>query len=479
MTPAQTASSRLGQALAPSVATHPGLSGVLPLSDAQAAFATRALVAQAADHSLDVQYYIWHPDTTGMLLLEMLGAAADRGVRVRLLLDDNGIPELDDLLLALSKHPGIEVRLFNPFASRSFKPFGYLTQFSRANRRMHSKSFTADNQVTIVGGRNVADEYFAASEGIQFADLDVLAIGAVVHDVSTEFDEYWASESSYPIERLVRSDRRTTTDPAAAVREQQDPAATARYLESIRSSSLMQDLAAGRVDLQWTRVTMISDDPAKGLGQATGGDLIVTDIGRTIMGARSHVEIVSPYFVPTEAGVVAFRELTSRHVRVRVLTNSLEATDVMAVHAGYANRRRALLQAGVELWELRREAGSQAPGRSMAPGSSGASLHAKTFAVDSKLLFIGSFNFDPRSARLNTELGFLIDSEKLGAGLSATFDDVIPKHAYEVRLSDSGDVYWLDRRDGESRRLDTEPGTTLLERLGVDLLSILPIEWLL
>ncbi|CAN5303722.1 phospholipase D family protein [soil metagenome] len=477
--PTETASSRLGQALQPRIAAHPAQSGMLALSDPQAAFAARSLIAQAADKTLDVQYYIWHRDTTGLLLLESLCDAADRGVRVRLLVDDNGIPDLDDLLVALSAHRNIEVRLFNPFPVRSFKPLGYLTQFSRANRRMHSKSFTADNQVTIIGGRNIADEYFAASEGIEFADLDVLAIGTVVREVSEEFDQYWASASAYPIERLVASRGSGSQDPMQAVAAVKDAPAAARYLTAVNESQVVKDLVADRSALQWSRVRMISDDPAKGLGQAEDKDLMLTDIGQAIRQARRHVDIVSPYFVPTEAGVTAFRELTSRQVRVRVLTNALESTDVMAVHAGYAKRRKALLQAGVELFELRRAAGSQAPQSSVRFGSSGASLHAKTFAVDDEVMFIGSFNFDPRSARLNTELGFLIDSPTFAKGLSSAFDTVIPQHAYEVRLSPAGELYWLEWQDGKSIRHDTEPGTGPFERFGVDLLSVLPIEWLL
>ncbi|WP_262358491.1 phospholipase D-like domain-containing protein, partial [Bordetella pertussis] len=193
----------LGQGVGELADTHPGLSGFHVLGDAQDAFAARMLLARAATRTLDVQYYIWRNDMTGTLLLQALHAAAERGVRVRLLLDDNGISGLDDALAALDAHPNAEVRLFNPFPTRSFKALGYLTDFSRLNRRMHNKSFTVDNQATIIGGRNIGDEYFGATDGVLFADLDVLAVGPVVGDVSAEFDAYWASESAWPAGPLL------------------------------------------------------------------------------------------------------------------------------------------------------------------------------------------------------------------------------------------------------------------------------------
>src|SRR5690606_4307866 len=200
---AEARETRLGRTLAPTVDAHPGLSGIYPLADPLAAFAARALLAEAAERTLDIQCYIWHGDTTGLLLFKAVHAAAERGVRVRLLLDDNGIPGLDDELAALDTHPNIEVRLFNPFRVRTPKFIGYVTQFSQANRRMHNKSFTVDNQATIIGGRNVGDEYFGATQEVLFTDLDVLAVGPVVYDVSADFDRYWASGSAYPAASIL------------------------------------------------------------------------------------------------------------------------------------------------------------------------------------------------------------------------------------------------------------------------------------
>lgn len=479
--PAQTADTRLGRALVPQAAAHAGQSGILPLEDAQGAFAARMLLAHAAERTLDVQYYIWRGDVTGSLLLQALHEAAERGVRVRLLLDDNGVSGLDAVLAELGAHPNIEVRLFNPFTVRSPKALGYLTHFGRANRRMHNKSFTADNQATIVGGRNVGDEYFGATEGTLFADLDVLAAGAVVPEVSGDFDRYWASESAYPIDRVVaaRTAQERHALQADVARAQADPRA-ARYVEALRASGVIDALVDGTAPLRWSRVQMVSDDPAKGLGRARREEHLLFRLGQVLGRPEAQVDLVSPYFVPTAEGAQAFADLVARGVRLRVLTNALEATDVAAVHAGYAKRRKALLQAGVRLYEMRRQPGGDAVGeRARLFGSSGSSLHAKTFAVDRQRIFVGSFNFDPRSAALNTELGFVIDDPSFAETTEAVFDHRVPLAAYEVRLDPGGSLYWVEVRDGREIRHDREPGTSLLQRLGVGALSLLPIEWLL
>lgn len=439
------------------------------------------VLAKAAERTLDLQYYIWRPDITGVLLLEALHAAADRGVRVRLLLDDSGTAGIDAELAALASHPNIQIRLFNPFVVRSPKWLGFLTDFSRANRRMHNKAFIADNQVSIIGGRNIADEYFAATEEVHFSDLDVLAVGDVVDEVSTDFDRYWRSASAYPVARILSG-----ADPEglerlarAADEESRDPEAD-RYMQAVAETELVQKLVAGELELEWSPVHMLSDDPAKGLGQASDEGLLFHELERLLSDAEASVALVSPYFVPAEAGTAALVRQARQGIRVRVLTNALEATDVIAVHAGYAKRRKALLEAGVRLYEMHRGSNHQGDGLRAGPfGSSGASLHAKTFAVDGERAFVGSFNFDPRSAHLNTELGFIIESPALARQIDATFETGIPSSAYEVRLDREGDLYWIEQRDGRVIRHDTEPNTGRLKRLGVFLISLLPIEWLL
>ncbi|MEQ6887820.1 phospholipase D family protein [Halomonas sp. CS7] len=478
---AQSRDTSLGEALAPAVDAHPGLSGIYPLGKPTDAFAARIVMAHAAERTLDVQYYIWHPDITGMLLFEALYEAAERGVRVRVLLDDSGTGGIDAELAALASHPNIQVRLFNPFVVRSPKWVGFLTDFSRANRRMHNKSFTADNQVSVIGGRNIGDEYFGATGDVTFSDLDVLGVGEVVDDVSTDFDRYWSSGSSYPVPLILPD-----VGPEGLVRLEQAFAEVARdpeagtYLKAVSETEIVQKLLANDLGLVWAPVRMLSDDPSKGLGEARGQALMSHDLELIFADAEREVALVSPYFVPAKAGTEYFRRLERDGVEVQVLTNALEATDVAAVHAGYAKRRKALLEAGVELYELRRGANQQGRNPSAGPfGSSGASLHAKTFAVDGERVFVGSFNFDPRSANLNTELGFIIEDASLAQRIDTAFDEAVPLKAYEVRLDPEGDLYWLERRDGQVIRHDVEPNSGLFRRMVVSVIAVLPVDWLL
>jgi cardiolipin synthase C len=482
-----TDSTPLGRTVAPLAAAHRGLSGIHPLDDAPEAFEVRASLARAATRSIDAQYYIWHQDLTGSLLFNELRVAADRGVRVRLLLDDNNTSGLDPVIAALDAHPNIEVRLFNPFTIRRLRLIGFLTDFRRLNRRMHNKSFTVDNQATVVGGRNIGDEYFGAGSGALFLDLDVLAVGPVVSQVSEDFDRYWASASAFPADRIVPaiSDARI----AQIRRHLAGAAGTAgrAYLEKASRISVADLLAEGRLAFHWSPVRMISDDPAKALGRASPDDLLFSKLTASMGAPERSLDLVSGYFVPAKAGTRALVAMAKRGVQVTVLTNAFEATDVPIVHAGYAKRRRALLGSGVRLYELR---GSDAAPRPQRDGSgggasgsrlsgAGAALHAKTFLVDGRRLFVGSFNFDPRSANLNTELGFVIEKPALAEGMRAKLHRSAPARAYEVRLSPGGDLYWLERTGGKTVRHGTEPGTTRSQRAAVRLLSLLPIEWLL
>lgn len=476
-----TDTTRLGRVIAPLAAAHPGKSGIHPLLDARDAFAARVHLAQTAERSLDVQYYIWHKDLTGTLLFDALREAAERGVRVRLLLDDNNTGGLDATLAALGSHSNIEVRLFNPMAARSWRWLNYLTDFRRANRRMHNKSFTADNQATIIGGRNVGDEYFGATSGVLFSDLDVMAVGAVVQAVSDDFDLYWRSASAYPATRLLAPAAPGALSALAAEAAQlRREEATSAYMQALRASSFVQELSAARLPLEWAVTRMVSDDPAKALGRAAPSALVPHKLKALIGDPVSRVSLVSPYFVPSES-VEFFSELADRGVKVDILTNALEATDVAAVHAGYARHREPLLEAGVALYELKRLAPRPAgePEVALRGSSSATSLHAKTFSVDRSRLFVGSFNFDPRSARLNTEIGFVIDSPAMAAQLDDAFTQRIPASAYQVQLGKDGRLFWTEQRGGQTVFHDTEPGASLWQRFAVWFLSWLPIDSLL
>lgn len=476
----QTETTSLGRAIRPRLAANPGVSGLRPLSDPREAFAARMLLARAAERSIDAQYYIWQNDITGTLLLAQLERAARRGVRVRLLVDDNGIHGLDDTLKALDAQPNFQVRLFNPFAYRRLKWANYATDFSRLNHRMHNKSFTVDNQATIIGGRNIGDIYFGATDGVVFADLDVMAIGPVVPKVSDQFDRYWASQLAYPIDRIVgaSSGGALTRFHARQDGLEKDPAAIA-YRKALATDGTVQQLTDKTMPLTWAPTEMISDPPAKALGQ-TDGDGMIDFLSARIAQSTRTVDLVSPYFVPGVQGSEGLVALARRGVAVRILTNSLIAADTLPVHAGYAKRRRQLLEAGIVLYELPRGS-KETPDRDLTGlfGSSSASLHAKTFAIDGEAVFIGSFNLDPRSANLNTEMGFLIDSPALAQKMHRAFDRDIPRRAYRVYLDGNDNIRWVGRRDGEMRLYDAEPDTGWMRRMGSRLFSWLPIEWLL
>lgn len=471
---------RLGAAVKDRNDSNPELTGIYTLNGPRDAFAARALLARVAEKTLDVQYYIWKGDITGTLLLEEIHAAADRGVRVRLLLDDNGTYGLDKDLSVLNLHPNIEVRLFNPFTNRSFKSVGFITDFDRLNRRMHNKSFTVDNTATIIGGRNVGDEYFGATDGLLFDDLDVMAIGEVVDSVSKDFDRYWHSLSAYPIESLVSRPPQYTLDElhSAAKAVERLPGA-ADYVKAIRELPFVQKLLNDELPLIWARTQMISDSPNKALGLAEKEDLLITRLAEFGGQAEQELFLVSPYFVPTKEGVKVFKTLIDNNVDVRVLTNSLDATDVIPVHAGYAKRRKALLKYGVKIFEMQRTAPKGNLDLKDLLGSSGSSLHAKTFALDRKRVFIGSFNFDPRSANLNTELGFLIESPKLANDVVNVFQHELYKRSYEVVLNQEGKLQWQEHRGNEIKLYFNEPRTPWYKRAFVKFCSWLPIEPLL
>ena len=477
---------------------HPDQSGVHLLSDGIDAFAARALLIHAAQARLDVQYYIWHGERTGTLLLEALHRAAERGVRVRLLLDDNGISGLDQPLAALDLHPNIEVRLFNPFPIRFPKALGFLLDFPRLNRRMHNKSLTADSAVTIVGGRNVGDEYFAAGDASLFADLDVMAVGPIVADVESDFERYWNSQSVYPasaiLPRVGASKLRRLSGRATIVERD---ASARHYVRRVRDLPLVEKLADGTLDFEWASVRMVSDDPAKGLGKAAEQDLLLPKLERTIGPVRREIGLISGYFVPGDKGAQRFADLARWGVAVRVLTNGYAASDVALVHAGYAPYRRQLLAAGVRLFEMqptdsahesdgkgthigiaRRLQGS-GTGSTAALRSGATTLHAKTFTIDRERLFVGSFNLDPRSFRLNTEVGFVIESPTLAARIADVMADRVPEQACEVMLDDDGELFWRSRENGSPTARRREPGMTLADHLLIGVASHLPIAPLL
>lgn len=473
-----TQTTRLHQAIDPALRAHPGASGIYALENGRDAFAARALLAAAAQRSIDVEYYIWRLDATGYLLFEALWDAAERGVRVRLLLDDNNTAGLDETLAALDAHENIEVRLFNPLRYRRARWLNYVVDFRRVNRRMHNKSFTVDHEVSVVGGRNIGDEYFDAGSAMRFADLDVMAVGPVASEVSSNFDLYFDSESAQPAERVVGEASRVAIDKlkAAFVAAHETPGSV-QYLQALRDTGFVTELAKGQLAMEWVHAHLVSDDPRKVLHAAPSKELLMLPRLLALTGqARVQLDLISPYFVPAITGTKDLVQLAKQGVRVRVLTNSLASTDVIAVHAGYAKRRKALLRAGIELYELSR--GEPAP-TWLTRGSSAASLHAKTFEIDGRHVYVGSFNFDPRSAYLNTEMGLLLDSPQLASRLNAFFATQVAMHSYRVQLDETERVRWLETTPEGQRSHDIEPHTSRLQRAVIAVIGVLPIDWLL
>lgn len=493
---ANTIDTDLGQLVRPFKKNHPGKSGFYLLRDGMDAFVARIGIVQSAQKTLDVQYYIWHGDMTGRILFDSLLKAADRGVRVRLLLDDLDTAGKELALYLADSHPNIEIRVYNPFSHRGSRAVGFLTELSRVNRRMHNKSLTADNQATIVGGRNIGNEYFGAESASAFADLDVLAIGPVVKEVSTAFDTYWNSPWVYPVAAFKSEETdKTVKAQHAAAREQLDEkikkAKESPYVQAVTRSKLFNKGGLQEKDFYWGEAKLLYDAPSK----AAGGDVnaathIGPHLGEIFKSAEKELIIVSPYFVPGDLLVEFLGDLVKQGTRVRILTNSLAANDVGVVHAGYARYRLALLKRGVELYEYKpslEKTAKKEKGEKFWSGSSKASLHAKTFAIDREWLFVGSFNLDPRSVVLNTEMGVIFESPELVSELGARFDKRIKERAYELERivipeseSHSGfeeeELRWHSVEDGKTIVYDSEPKTSLWRRFTTGLLTIFVIE---
>ena len=458
---------------------HPeGYSGFLPVANGIEALSIRLLLAERAEKSIDAQYYLLKNGIVGNAFVGALLRAADRGVRVRLLLDDMFTDGYDAGMAGLDSHANIEIRVFNPFASRSARFLDGITSFSRINRRMHNKSFTVDNQITLIGGRNIADEYFGAREDAKFGDLDVLGIGPVVQDVSDMFDSYWAHERSAPIEAFAS----LPEDPAAELERQRveleqarREITTTRYAAAVKAQ-ILEDAGASLSVFTWAPYSLAVDSPDKGIkSKAASADSIVSSLLESLLGAEKELLIISPYFVPGKSGVEVLAELQQRGIDVTVITNSLAANNQALVHGGYAPSRKPLLKAGIRIFEVRADA--DVPGSHIvAADNAKTTLHTKAFVVDRREVFIGSFNFDPRSANINTELGVIIRSPDIAAEVANMVEMKSASEAFEVFLDENGSVRWRGLENGKEVILDKEPQTTWGQRAMARLYRFLPIR---
>lgn len=485
---------RLGKDLLNPIQAHPGQSGFYLLNAGMDAFVSRVLLADAADHTIDLQYYIIRNDTTTRLLFDHLLHAADRGVRVRILVDDihTGEPELG--LSKLNAHPNIQVRVFKPFRHRRFGiftlPVEVLFNPVNVSQRMHNKLFAVDEQAAIVGGRNLGDSYFDAQPDVNFQDVDVLAVGPVVGKVTGCFEEYWNSDWAVPIGTLnfIRFNRSDLSAIREALEETRQTAASLPYIKNLENSDLLQRLSQGQTPLMWAQADVISDSPAKVGGNQ---DQLYQEprIQPFAEQTRSEMELISPYFIPGRQGLKLLAGLRQRGVRIRVLTNSLNATDILTSYAGYTHYRKELLRLGVEIYEFKPEASlKKSVGRRLFGSSSRSTLHAKTYVFDREVVIIGSFNIDPRSLHLNTEMGLVIYSPELARQVLSLFEDATaPRNSYHAQWAGDkpGDsakkhLVW-DTVDpqGKAVRLTKEPGAGLTLSFVDGLFWVLPLEGLL
>ncbi|QTD90270.1 phospholipase D family protein [Burkholderia anthina] len=481
------AATPLRDALVAPEAAHPGQSGFRLLPDGATALQMRIALARAATRTLDMQYYIATEDTTGKLLLGAALYAADRGVRVRMLVDDLNFRDIDRVMAALNTHPNIEIRVFNPFgASRHGmveRTANFFTRIDNFTRRMHNKAMIADNQIAIVGGRNLGDEYFSASPTLQFRDLDVLAAGPVTNDVSTSFDDYWASASSYPLRVLNHQsfDPKDLDAMRDELRDHWRKYADPYNAKPLNATPLAQQIARDELELVWAPAEFKVDAPSK---VARPTDTYVSPPMRRLVDlthtAQKEFLAFSPYFVPHDAGVTILGDMTARGVRVAILTNSLAATDAVAVQAGYAPYRVPLLQHGVELYEFKAQPGS--PRARLFGSRSRASLHAKAYVIDRQILVIGSMNLDPRSAHLNTELALVIHSPAIAQQAAEIFARATqPDESYRLGLvAPTGwgtpELEWTGMDNGTLTTYHVDPHAGLMRNLMTGLFMLLPVD---
>ena len=487
---------RLGHQLAAAKAGHPGTSGFKLLPVGIDSFLLRMEMAAAAERTLDVQYFVIQSDDAGQLLIEALLKAADRGVRIRVLLDDSGTFGREAQIRTLAGYANVELRLFNPFAYRGdlgvFHDAEFLVDASRLNYRMHNKLFVVDNEIGIVGGRNVGDEYFQGGRDFEFGDYDIIAAGPIVNQISNTFDTFWNSPMAIPIDALAggKPSARELDDYRGGLAAHREMiAANAPYMRALVAGEPLAAMLSGKSSLVWAKAEVIYDSPEKAKVEdgEQGGRLLRHRLGEVAKQVQSELIIVSPYFVPGPGGMKFFEGLRGRNVSVRILTNSLASTDMSIVHSGYQAFRVPLLELGVQLYEVRPVLGQPTVrGDQLKSPSSGMyALHAKVFVFDRERVFVGSMNLDQRSLHLNTEIGLIIDSPELARQIVGRFAEIArPANSYVLMLSVADGLgqrhlVWHTLEDGKSVDFDQEPAVTFWQRLKVDMLSLLPLDELL
>ncbi|HEY2634449.1 MAG TPA: phospholipase D family protein [Steroidobacteraceae bacterium] len=490
---------RLGREFADAAREHGRDSAFRIINAGVDGFQLRMQMIDAAQSALDLQYFIFRGDETGRMLTDGLQRAADRGVRIRVLVDDGDRVAGDEQILRLLANPSVEVRIFNPSSyrghSRLVRRLNFLLNAPRLNYRMHNKLLVADGALALIGGRNIGNQYFQVDPESQFADDDVVTAGPIVGELSATFDEFWNSDLAIPAQALgrgARPDRGVTarTEHQSAGREAPGAApksAAIDYASLLKSGEPLAGIASGRLPMAWAHARVVYDSPDKKQvsGGALPGRLITRAVLESIREVQSELVLVSPYFIPAADELQLLKDLRRRQVRVRVLTNSLESTTEIAAQSGYEHYRVPLLRDGVELYEVRSMLGDvRGSGQTAQVSRFGNyALHAKMYVFDRQKVFIGSMNYDQRSKRINTEVGLIIESTELAQQTARRFDAMVkPDDCYIVGLrpaeppGNSSRLVWRTEENGHAVEYTHEPARSGWQRLEVKLLALLPLD---
>jgi putative cardiolipin synthase len=490
----QLESTRLGRQLADAARAHGGLSGFRLLPAGVDGFLARAQMANTAERTLDLQYFILRGDETGQLLADGVLRAADRGVRIRILVDDGETIDGDEQIHALDAHPKIEVRIFNPFAYRghnmTLRAVEFMFNSSRLDYRMHNKLLVADNAIALVGGRNIGDQYFQIDPESQLADDDVFATGPIVKELSETFDDFWNNAIAIPVEALATGKASAASlaeyRKSLAEHRQQAKADGTDYANRVATGEPLAGMLSGKLPLVWAHAQVVCDSPDKKrvLAGEVIGRLMLRPVAKTMAAVQSELLMVTPYLIPGEEGMQLLHELRQRNVRVRILTNSLESSTVLSAQATYMHYRVPLLVNGVDLHEIRSLLGNaRGSGQTAAISRYGNySLHGKMFVFDRQSLYIGSMNYDQRSMNLNTEVGVIIYSPVLAEQIAARFDAMVQRvnaYALELRPGPAGGsqrIVWLTQEGSKSVEYDKEPARSEWQTFKANILSSLPLD---
>jgi len=461
-----TAGTAIGKRVAEWDVVHGGNSGFYPLSAGMDALGARLKLLEGAEKSVDIQTFLMKPDSAGIAVITALIKAADRGVRIRFLLDDIFTSAPDKYLHAMNEHPNIQIRLFNPISRRGLHLLNFAGDFRQANRRMHNKAFTVDNSVSIVGGRNIADEYFQLKDSSNFLDYDVVTIGPVVKDISLSFDEYWNHSRAVPIDYIVKDKRRWSLDKYRQETGNESVQLYRAIYKQAFESTLLQDLFSGKKKLYPATARLMTDSPDKLITKISRKKMrLANDLAQVIVNTESTLHIITPYLVPGDDFVNELDEMSQRGVDIKIITNSLASINHIPVHSAYSRYRKALLDAGVELYELRANADDNE--------NITLTLHTKIIIVDRRYMFVGSLNLDPRSIEINAEMGILIDSPELAENF-LNKESLLPEIAYRVKLNKRNNLEWHGTVDGEPATHTAEPLSSIWRRFKCWIMHIAP-----